>query len=119
MVKHLAKTRIPIIKVSKGPCIQYPRGCSADVGFSNLLALHNTRLMATYAECDPRVRILIIFVKVWAKARKINNTYRFLIHPAMPGIDTVVVPFPGLIIYLPVTTDNQLWLHPDGDILSD
>lgn len=50
-------------------------GIQCDINFSNPLALHNTRLMRCYTLCDPRVRPMVIFVKTWAKQRKINNPY--------------------------------------------
>ena len=50
-------------------------GIQCDINFSNPLALHNTLLLKCYSLCDPRVRPLIIFVKAWAKRRKINSPY--------------------------------------------
>jgi len=51
-------------------------GIQCDINFSNHIALHNSRLLWTYGQCDPRVRHLGIFVKNWAKARDINTPYR-------------------------------------------
>ncbi|KAK5101672.1 hypothetical protein LTS08_004130 [Lithohypha guttulata] len=51
-------------------------GIQCDVNFTNHIALHNTRLLWTYGQCDPRVRMMGIFVKNWAKARDINTPYR-------------------------------------------
>ena len=42
-----------------------------DVCVNNLLALHNTDLLRTYASLDVRVRQLGLVVKAWAKARGI------------------------------------------------
>lgn len=50
-------------------------GVQCDINFSNPLALHNTLLLRCYSHCDPRVRPMIIFVKAWAKKRKINSPY--------------------------------------------
>lgn len=50
-------------------------GAQCDINFSNPLALHNTLLLRCYSHSDPRVRPMIIFVKAWAKKRKINSPY--------------------------------------------
>lgn len=50
-------------------------GIQCDINFSNPLALHNTLLLKCYSLCDPRVRPMILFVKAWAKRRKINSPY--------------------------------------------
>lgn len=50
-------------------------GIQCDINFSNPLALHNTLLLRCYSHSDPRVRPMIIFVKAWAKKRKINSPY--------------------------------------------
>ncbi|MCJ1300438.1 Zinc finger, CCHC domain-containing protein [Hypocenomyce scalaris] len=50
-------------------------GIQCDINFSNHLALHNTLLLRCYSHCDPRVRLAVLFVKAWAKRRKINSPY--------------------------------------------
>lgn len=50
-------------------------GIQCDINFQNPLALHNTRLLRCYSLCDPRVRLIVIFVKAWAKKRRINSPY--------------------------------------------
>ena len=50
-------------------------GIQCDINFSNYVALHNTALLRCYCKCDSRVREMGVFVKAWAKARKINTTY--------------------------------------------
>lgn len=50
-------------------------GIQCDINFSNPLALHNTRLLRCYSLCDDRVRPIVIFVKAWAKKRRINSPY--------------------------------------------
>ena len=50
-------------------------GIQCDINFSNLLALHNSALLRCYAYCDPRVRPIVLFIKAWAKKRKINSAY--------------------------------------------
>lgn len=71
-VKLLTKTRIPLIKILR----EYVAGVfSVDISFDNPLALHNTRLMATYNACDTRFGVLVMFIKLWARARRINDSF--------------------------------------------
>ena len=58
--------------------LEFPKngvGIQCDINFSNLLALHNSALLRCYSQCDPRVRPMVLFVKLWAKTRKINSAY--------------------------------------------
>ena len=58
--------------------LDYPKsgvGIQCDINFSNLLALHNTKLLYCYSLCDARVKLMVLFVKSWAKRRKINSPY--------------------------------------------
>ncbi|QDS75525.1 hypothetical protein FKW77_005241 [Venturia effusa] len=60
-----------------GP-LDFPKtgvGIQADINFSNALAIHNTQLLRCYCHCDMRVRLMVLFVKAWAKRRKINSAY--------------------------------------------
>ncbi|GAA5903222.1 uncharacterized protein JCM6883_002733 [Sporobolomyces salmoneus] len=75
-VKMLPRARIPIIKLNMPATRTIPEGMACDIGFENRLALENTRLLLTYAMVDPRLRTLVLFLKVWTKRRKINNPYR-------------------------------------------
>ena len=50
-------------------------GIQCDINFSNHLAIHNTLLLRCYSHCDPRIRPMVLFVKAWAKRRKINSPY--------------------------------------------
>ncbi|KAI9641029.1 hypothetical protein NHQ30_010457 [Ciborinia camelliae] len=59
--------------------LEFPKdkvGIQCDINFSNHLALHNTLLLRLYSVCDPRVKIVVLFVKHWAKIRRINTPYR-------------------------------------------
>ncbi|TGO13747.1 hypothetical protein BTUL_0064g00480 [Botrytis tulipae] len=59
--------------------LEFPKdkvGIQCDINFSNHLALHNTLLLRLYSICDPRVKIVVLFVKHWAKMRGINTPYR-------------------------------------------
>lgn len=61
----------------QGP-LDFPKegvGIQADINFSNALALHNTEMLRCYSLCDPRVQPMVLFVKAWAKRRKINSSY--------------------------------------------
>ena len=72
----LPKARIPIIKISRAPTPDLPYEISCDIGFENRLALENTRLLLSYAMVDPpRLRTLVLFLKVWTKRRKLNSPY--------------------------------------------
>jgi Cid1 family poly A polymerase len=58
--------------------LEFPKlgiGIQCDVNFSNHIALHNTQLLRCYTICDDRVRDMGLFVKTWAKRRKINSPY--------------------------------------------
>ncbi|KAF2226467.1 hypothetical protein BDZ85DRAFT_190395 [Elsinoe ampelina] len=50
-------------------------GIQCDINFFNPLGIHNTHMLYCYSLCDPRVRPMILFVKAWARKRKINNPY--------------------------------------------
>lgn len=58
--------------------LEFPQsgvGVRCNITFSGRLALYNTELLRCYALCDERVRLVGAFVKMWAKARKINDPY--------------------------------------------
>ncbi|KAF2210662.1 hypothetical protein CERZMDRAFT_113201 [Cercospora zeae-maydis SCOH1-5] len=60
-----------------GP-LDFPKdgiGIQCDINFFNPLGLHNTQLLRCYSRCDPRVRPMVLFVKSFAKRRKINSSY--------------------------------------------
>ncbi|KAK1826752.1 Poly(A) RNA polymerase protein cid1 [Podospora conica] len=59
--------------------LEFPKsgvGVQCDINFSAHLGLQNTLLLRCYSHCDPRVRPLVLFVKHWAKVRRINSPYR-------------------------------------------
>ncbi|KAL2159884.1 hypothetical protein VTH06DRAFT_2017 [Thermothelomyces fergusii] len=59
--------------------LEFPKtgvGVQCDINFSAHLAVQNTLLLRCYSHCDPRVRPLVLFVKHWAKVRRINSSYR-------------------------------------------
>ena len=58
--------------------LEFPKdgvGIQCDINFSNQLALHNSTLLRCYSLCDSRVRPMVLFIKTWAKTRKINSAY--------------------------------------------
>lgn len=60
-----------------GP-LDFPKtgvGIQSDINFFNPLGLHNTQLLRCYSLCDGRVQPMVLFVKAWAKKRKINSSY--------------------------------------------
>lgn len=60
-----------------GP-LDFPKdgvGIQCDINFFNPLGLHNTQMLRCYSLCDPRVRPMVLFVKAWAKQRRINSSY--------------------------------------------
>lgn len=70
-VQELLRARVPIVKV-KDPV----SGFSIDLCLNNELVHHNTDLLRTYVGLDARVQPLCLLIKLWAKRRCINETYR-------------------------------------------
>lgn len=69
-VKVLVNTRVPIIK-----CCDMETSANIDIGYDNLLAVRNTRMLFTYSLLDSRFKALAMIIKHWAKRRSINSTY--------------------------------------------
>lgn len=44
-----------------------------DISLHNALALANTKLLRSYSDCDPRVKILAALIKYWARRRHLNS----------------------------------------------
>ena len=66
-------------KRERDTSLDFPKngvGIQCDINFSNALAIHNTKLLRCYSHCHPFIRKLVIFVKAWAKKRKINSPYQ-------------------------------------------
>jgi len=58
----------------KGP-LDFPKegvGIQCDINFFNPLGLHNSQMLYCYSLCDNRVRPIVLFIKAWAKKRRIN-----------------------------------------------
>ena len=88
-------------------------GVQCDINFSNHLALHNTVLLRCYSLCDPRVKPMIIFVKGWAKRRKINSSYSGTL--SSYGFALMVLHFLMNVVSPPVLPNLQLSRPPTGD----
>ncbi|KAK6305906.1 hypothetical protein J4Q44_G00228310, partial [Coregonus suidteri] len=58
----ITTAKVPIVKF-----YHVRTGLEADISLYNTLALHNTRLLASYAAIDPRVKMLCYVMKVFAK----------------------------------------------------
>ena len=70
-VNPIPSARIPIIK-----CTHSRYRIDVDLSFGNLLAVHNTRLLETYAQLHPAIRPFVFAVKAWAKARGVVGADR-------------------------------------------
>lgn len=98
-------------------------GIQCDINFSNPLALHNTRLLRCYTLCDPRVRPLVLFVKAWAKRRKINSPYHGTL--SSYGYVLMVLHYLANIVDPPVIpnlqTNRKAWQDksPENAVLVD
>jgi terminal uridylyltransferase len=60
-----------------GP-LDFPKtgvGIQCDIGFTKFLSIYNTHLLRCYSACDPRVKEMVLFVKSWARIRRINSSY--------------------------------------------
>ena len=47
-----------------------------DITVNNILAIVNTKLLRDYAAVDDRLLQLVFVVKLWAKRRQVNDSYR-------------------------------------------
>lgn len=68
----------PWTRERKAGPLDFPKsgvGIQSDINFFNPLGLHNTHLLYCYSLCDGRVQPMVLFVKAWAKRRKINSSY--------------------------------------------
>lgn len=76
--KRQAKPRTTWTRERKAGPLDFPKGdvgILCDINFFNPLGIHNSQLLRCYSLCDSRVRPMVLFVKAWAKRRKINSSY--------------------------------------------
>ena len=77
MLRGQGMEDVQIITGAKVPIVKFidPRsGLHVDISINNTLALHNTRLLSSYANADSRVRELAICVKHWALHRNVSDS---------------------------------------------
>ena len=92
-------------------------GIHSDVNFFNPLGLHNTQLLRCYSLCDSRVRPIILFVKAWAKARKINSSYSGTL--SSYGYVLMVLHYLVNVTRPPVLPNLQNDFDPFGNLLPE
>ncbi|OJD40238.1 pap oas1 substrate-binding domain-containing protein [Diplodia corticola] len=91
-----------------GP-LDFPKdgvGIQCDLNFAGHLGIYNTRLLYCYAISDQRIRDMVIFVKAWAKTRKINSSYNGTL--SSYGYALMVLHYLIRIPEEPITPDLQL-----------
>lgn len=69
-IKYVFGAKVPILTFNFSKEEQTFKG---DISFSNLLALHNTKLLESYTSFDARVAPLGLMIKRWANAVGINS----------------------------------------------
>ncbi|KAM6328384.1 terminal uridylyltransferase 7 isoform 5-T6 [Alca torda] len=70
-VLPITTAKVPIVKF-----FHVRSGLEVDISLYNTLALHNTRLLSTYAAIDPRVKYLCYTMKVFTKICDIGDASR-------------------------------------------
>ena len=96
-----------------GP-LDFPKdgiGIQCDINFFNPLGLHNTQMLRCYSLSDPRVRPIVLFVKAWAKQRKINSSYSGTL--SSYGFVLMVLHYLVNIAQPPVLSNLQLPWRPN------
>ncbi|XP_066460192.1 terminal uridylyltransferase 7 [Eleutherodactylus coqui] len=77
--RHQGLRNILPITTAKVPIVKFYHvrsGLEGDISLYNTLALHNTRLLASYAAIDPRVKYLCYIMKVFTKMCDIGDASR-------------------------------------------
>ncbi|XP_028313521.1 terminal uridylyltransferase 7 isoform X2 [Gouania willdenowi] len=77
--KYSELKNITAITTAKVPIVKFCHvhtGLEGDISLYNTLALHNTRLLASYAAIDRRVKVLCYVMKVFAKMCDIGEASR-------------------------------------------
>lgn len=95
-----------------GP-LDFPKsgcGIQCDLNFGNPLGIHNTHMLRCYSLTDPRVRPIVLFVKSWAKRRKINSAYSGTL--SSYGWVLMVLHYLVNIAHPPVCPNLQLSIPP-------
>ena len=98
-----------------GP-LDFPKtgcGIQCDINFENPLGIHNTHMLKCYSLTDPRVRPMVLFVKSWAKRRKVNSAYSGTL--SSYGWVLMVLHYLVNIAYPPVCPNLQLMVPLPSD----
>ncbi|XP_074851247.1 terminal uridylyltransferase 7 isoform X2 [Carettochelys insculpta] len=77
--KHSGLRNVLPITTAKVPIVKFfhvRSGLEVDISLYNTLALHNTRLLSSYAAIDPRVKYLCYTMKVFTKVCDIGDASR-------------------------------------------
>lgn len=116
-VGHLNKQRTqrPWTRERVGGLLDFPKdgvGIQCDINFFNPLGIHNTKMLRCYSKCDTRVRPMILFIKAWAKRRKINSSYSGTL--SSYGYVLMVLHYLVNIARPPVLPNLQLEAHRMG-----
>ncbi|KAF2871841.1 hypothetical protein BDV95DRAFT_570754 [Massariosphaeria phaeospora] len=105
------------LREKTGGPLDFPKsgvGIQCDINFSNPLGLHNTDLLRCYSLCDARVRPMVLFVKSWAKRRKVNSSYSGTL--SSYGWVLMVLHYLVNIARPPVCPNLQLLWRPPANI---
>ncbi len=123
-VQAIAKQRRddnkPWTRERKAGPLDFPKdgvGIQCDINFFNPLGLHNTQLLRCYSLCDPRVKPIVLFVKSWAKYRKINSSYSGTL--SSYGYVLMVLHYLINVANPPVLHNLQANLNPLGGAISE
>ena len=52
------------------------RSVPVDISWGNSIGIYKTGLLSAYSNVDPRVRLVVLFVKYWSKMRQLTDTRR-------------------------------------------
>jgi len=99
-----------------GP-LDFPKtgcGIQCDINFENPLGIHNTHMLKCYSLTDPRVRPMVLFVKSWAKRRKVNSAYSGTL--SSYGWVLMVLHYLVNVAYPPVCPNLQLMVRLPTDV---
>ncbi len=67
-VTPIARARTAVVK-----CVDVRTKTQVDIVVNKMIGVHNSRLLATYAEVEPRFAALALLTKTWASRRALNR----------------------------------------------
>ena len=62
------RVRVPIIKLE-----DREKSCETDISVENWCSIRNAFVLRCYSECDPRVKPLVMVIKLWAQNAGITD----------------------------------------------